>query len=985
MKHGLHQPNRLAHGGLINRRESLRFSFNGKTLEGYAGDTLASALLANGIKVVSRSFKYHRPRGIFSAGEEEPNALIEIGEDDQRVPNCRAPEIPLRQGLVSNSQNCWPSVNLDAGRIIDFTHALWPAGFYNKTFKWPGWHTWENLIRHSAGLGRPLTRPDPDHYEQVNAHCDLLICGGGPAGLIAALTAGRMGARVMLVDQGEIFGGTLNWEQVVLDGVPGHDWARQIVEELRTLPSVTLLPRTTVAGNYDHNVTTMLQTGKDTSWRECFWTVRPKNILLATGAIEQGLIFPNNDRPGIMLASAVRHYANRYAVTAGKQVIIATTNDTAYQTAIDLARHEVRVAAIIDSRQNISEELTRRMTDLGTEILPNSRIGNTHGTKGIRSISIERLDGGELLSRRCDLLAVSGGWSPRIHLLAHARGSMKFDQASQSFLPERLPAGFFVAGSASGTGSLDETMREGAHAATEICASLSIPLLNPYVPTVTLSSIESQEVVHSPLDAGKHRQWIDLAHDVTMGDAELAVREGFVSVEHFKRYTTTGMSVDQGKTGNLNAFIALGALTGRETGEVGTTTFRPPYTPVTLGAIAGRNLGEFYAPRRYLPAHLLHQQLKAHFQDYGWQRPDCYPRHGESPEEAIVREARCVRENVGVFDNSPIGKIEVHGPDAAEFLNRVYINNVLTLKSGHARYGLMLNENGIIIDDGVFVRFADDHFLVHTTSGGASRITAMLEEWLQCEWTDLQVLIDDVTTQWANFTVAGPRARELLWALGTDLDISANAMPHMTAGHGKVGGLEARLVRVSFSGELSFEINIPAQDAPEFMQTMLDAGEAFGIMPYGVETLMTLRLEKGFLHIGSDTDGSSTPDDVGWGHVARKKTTDYIGKRSLYRTGNLDKDRKQFVGLEPLEPGQTIRPGGHLLIGADRQAPAVTDGWITSACYSPNLERHIALGLLRGGSSRMGEILTVCDEDERFNIRVVSPVFYDPDNKRLSE
>ncbi len=376
MKHGMHQPNRLAQGGLINRRESLHFSFNGKTLEGYAGDTLASALLANGVEVVSRSFKYHRPRGIFTAGEEEPNALIEIGEGNQRVPTCRAPEIPLRQGLVANSQNCWPSVNLDAGRIIDFTHALWPAGFYNKTFKWPSWHTWENLIRHSAGLGRPLTEPDPDHYEQVNAHCDLLICGGGPAGLIAALTAGRMGARVMLVDQGETFGGALNWEQVVLDGVPGHDWARQTADELSTLSNVTLLPRTTVAGNYDHNVTTLLQTGTDTAWRECFWTVRPKNILLATGAIEQGLIFPNNDRPGIMLAGAVRHYANRYAVAAGKQVIIATTNDTAYQTAIDLARHEVRVAAIIDSRQTISEDLTRRMTDLGTVILANSRIGN---------------------------------------------------------------------------------------------------------------------------------------------------------------------------------------------------------------------------------------------------------------------------------------------------------------------------------------------------------------------------------------------------------------------------------------------------------------------------------------------------------------------------------------------------------------------------------------------------------------------------------
>jgi len=978
------QTARLPDGGLIDRSTSLQFSFNGKGYTGYQGDTLASALLANEVKVVGRSFKYHRPRGVLSAGEEEPCALVDIGEGDARVPSSRATMIPLTQGLVANSQNCWPSVKFDVGRVFDYTHIFWPAGFYNKTFKWPSWHTWEGIIRKSAGLGRPLTGPDPDHYEQINAHCDLLICGGGPAGLMAALTAGRAGARVMLVDQDEIFGGSLNWEQICVAGKTGHEWARDIADELRKLSNVMLLPRTTVLGNYDHNVTTLLQTGKNTAWRECLWTVRPKKILLASGAIEQGMIFQNNDRPGIMLAGAVRHYLNRYAVVSGNKAVLTTNNDTAYQTVFDLARARTPVSTVVDTREQVSAEIRQRLADNGTALFTGARISNTRGTRGIREVNIERLDGSSLGTLECDLLAVSGGWSPRVHLLAHAGGKLKFDKSSQSFLPGQLPTDFAVAGSAGGTNSLATTLDESARVSSDICQALGFDNKKPAIPKVTRTTLESGEVTAVPLDVTKHRQWIDLAHDVTVGDAELAVREGFVSVEHFKRYTTTGMSVDQGKTGNLNALIALGALTDREPEEVGTTTFRPPYMPVTLGAIAGRNLGEFWAPRRYLPAHTLHEQLNAHFDDYGWQRPECYPRQGESPEDAISREAKGVRESVGVFDNSPIGKIEVRGPDAAEFLNRVYMNNALTLKPGRARYGLMLNENGIIIDDGVFVRLAEEHFLVHTTSGGVARIAAMMEEWLQCEWTDLQVLIDDTSTQWANFTIAGPKAREVLRKLGTNIDISADSMPHMSAATGLVSGLEARIVRVSFSGELSFEINIPARHGRDFMQIILDAGETFNIVPYGVETLMLLRTEKGYLHVGSDTDGASTPDDVGWGHVARKKATDYIGKRSLFRPGNEAEDRKQFVGLMPVENGQAIRPGGHLLIGENRQSPAKTDGWVTSAFYSPNLERHIALGMLKSGREREGEILTVCDEAERFHVKVVSPVFFDPENQRLS-
>jgi len=976
---------RLADGGLINRENSLNFRFNGRSYSGYEGDTLASALLANRVKVLARSFKYHRPRGIFTAGEEEPCALVETGEGDGRVPTCRAPMVPLSAGLVANSQNCWPSVRFDAGRVVDFTHALWPAGFYNKTFKWPSWRTWEGMIRKSAGLGRPLTGPDPDHYEQINVHCDLLVCGGGPAGLAAARMAGGAGLRVILADQTSEFGGSLIAEQYELDDRPGYQWARTSVAGLEAMSNVMLLPRTTVTGIYDNNVTTLLQTGNGTAWRECFWTVRPRHILLATGAIEQGLIFPNNDRPGIMLAGAVRQYVNRYAVKPGESVVVATNNDSAYQTVFDLAGRHISVSAVVDVRSQVSESLRQRLTDLGICLLTGARIRDTRGSSGLRSVHLEDLDGKDLGRRDCDLLAVSGGWAPRVHLLAHARGSLRFDEQSQSFLPDRLPAGISVAGSANGVPGLEEVFSHVKRMTLEICESLGHapePLPDP---VVTQAIVESSAVSPVKLASSQQRQWIDLAHDVTLGDAELAVREGFVSVEHFKRYTTTGMSVDQGKTGNLNAFIVLAALTGKETGEVGTTTFRPPYTPVTLGAIAGRNIGEFYAARRHLPAHSVHEKLNACFEDYGWQRPDCYPVAGESRNSAILREAVAVRTSVGVFDNSPIGKLEVHGPDAAEFLNRIYINNVLSLEVGRIRYGLMLNENGVIIDDGVFARLGDRHFAVHTTSGGVGRIGALMEELLQCDWPDLQVLVDDMTTQWACFTIAGPGAREVITAVGTGIDISAEALPHMSAAVGNVAGLDARILRVSFSGELSFEVYVPARQGAGFLEAILEAGNPFGITPYGIEALMLLRTEKGYLHVGSDTDGSSTPDDVGWGRIARAKQTDFIGRRSLYREGNLDPNRKQLVGLEPIDPQQAIRVGGHLLIGRDRQPPAETDGWITSACYSPNLERNIALGVLKAGRSHEAEILTVCDEDQRYPVKVVSPVFFDPENKRLSE
>ena len=977
------QPFRMSQGGRIDRDKPLEFRFEGRGYTGYAGDSLASALLANGVKVVARSFKYHRPRGIYSGGEEEPCALVEVGQGTARQPSCRAPTVPLRDGLVARAQAGWPSLGFDLGRVLDFTAGLWPAGFYNKTFMWPNWQAWEGLIRRLSALGRLLRGPDPDRYERMNWHCDLLVCGGGPAGLLATLAAGRAGLSVLLAEQDREFGGVLLKERVEIDGAPAADWLAEVLAELERLPNVLRLPGTTVTAIYDHKVTTLLQAGDGSGWRECYWTVRPNNIVFASGAIEQGLLFPNNDRPGIMLAGAVREYLNRYAVVPGQKVIVATNNDSAYQTALDLAAAEIDVIALIDTRPQTPHPLEQAIAEEGIAHYGGASIRDTRGSKGIRRIRIDSADGRSEW-HDCDLLAVSGGWAPRMHLFAQAGGRLRFDRNSCSFLPDAGPQGIYVAGSAAGASGLSESLGQALDTARAICDSLGRRVPDLPIPQATRDIVAASKSSWSLPRPSRPRHWLDLAHDVTTADAELAVREGFDSVEHFKRYTTAGMSVDQGKTSNNNASVLLSTLTGKDPAESGTTTFRPPYSPVTLGAIAAHNTGEFYAPRRYLPAHAEHEALGARFDDYGWQRPQAYPQPGERLDDATQREARAVRTSAGVFDNSPIGKIEVCGPDAAVFLDRLYINDMVGLRPGRARYGLMLNENGVIVDDGVVVRMAGDHFVVHTTSGNVERIRETMEEWLQCEWRDLRVVVHDATTQWANFTVAGPRAVDTLKALGCELSPPLESLPHMSAAGGTVAGIEVRIARVSYSGERSYELNVPASYAAGLLWAILEAGAPFGIAPIGVEALMVLRTEKGFLHVGTDSDGSTTPDDVGWGHVARKKERDFIGRRSLLRPANTERGRRQLVGLEATKPGQALRAGAHLLNGEGRKPPAPSDGWITSACFSPILQRPIALAMLRDGRDRQGEPVTVCDEGERFLAKVVSPVFYDPDNTRLA-
>ncbi len=951
------QAYRLQTGGFIERDRPLTFTCNGQRFTGYAGDTLASALLANGVRIVGRSFKYHRPRGVLAAGVEETNALFRIDSGVLSVPLVRATMQPLVEGLSATTENAWPSIGFDCGRVLDFTHWFWPAGFYNKTFKWPSWHLYEGLIRRSAGSGRLPTGPDATEYYQHNLHCDVLVVGGGPAGLREALAASREGKRVVIAELEPRLGGSLCYERGEMNGMPALQWLERAVAELDHAGDARVLTSTLVTGYYDHDVLVAVdrsQADDPTRPVERLWKIRAKRVVIATGAIEQPLVFANNDRPGIMLAGAVRRYLVEYAVSVGRAVVVATNNDDAYRTAFALHAAGIRVPAIVDARVAPTPELTREAAARGLDVIDNAVIVDTVGTRGVREVEVRALSGdgrsltGASRSIRCDALAMSGGWSPTVHLYSQAGGKLRYDDSQACFVPDRSAARVSVVGAANG----------------DFGRPLGVRALS-----------------RTPGGAS-NRQWIDFRHDVTTADIELAARENFSSVEHVKRYTTAGMSIDQGKTSNLGAMSLLAERTRRTLAEVGTTTFRPMYSPVSMGALSAGINGDHYAPRRLMPAHGWHAGHGADFDDYGsWQRPACYPKPGEDRDAAIAREVRATRNAIGLFDGSPLGKIEVKGPDAAEFLNRIYVNNALSLAPGKARYGLMLNENGIIIDDGVFVCMAPGHYLVSTTSGGADRIAMWMDEWHQCEWPHLRMVIAPVTAQWAVLTLAGPRARELLASIDSDIDFSTVAFPHLGFRMGRLAGSPARVQRVSYSGEASFEVSVPARRGESMWEVFMAAGKALGIEPIGVEALMVLRTEKGFLHVGSDTDGTTNPYDVGFGGVIDKQQGDFVGRRSLLRPHDRRSDRRQFTGLEPVSTSDRLVAGSHLVTSSGGKRRS--EGFVTSACWSPTLGRSIGLGLLERGFTRKGEVVTVFSEGRSFAARVVHPAFYDPAGERM--
>jgi len=948
-------------GSALHRDQPVRFCFDGQPFAGFAGDTLASALLANGARTIGRSFKFHRPRGVYSCGLEEPNALVQLASGARAVLSERATLVELSDDLEAFSHAGWPNRHWDIGRVLDFTAPLWAAGFYNKTFLWPNWHAYEGLVRRMAGSGRAPGEPDPDRYEVCHLHCEVLVIGGGAAGLNAASGAAHTGARVVLADAGVQLGGRCNWDGSQVNGVSGAAWVPVIAKRLAGARDLRILRRTTAVGHYERDVVALLErvpvhNAQRGMPRERYWIVRAEHIVLATGAIEQPLIFCNNDRPGIMLAGSAHEYLRRYGVAVGRRVLVATNNDSAYALVRDLKQEaQVEVLAVLDTRIEVPRRLADELRALAIPLHVRSIPVDTRGFGALSGVSVGRLsrDAQRVESVQhfsCDALAISGGWSPALQLYSQAGGRLVYCEHSNALEPVTKHPTMTVAGAASGD------------------STATTSLLSP------VRSVGSRVSPVGPT----HRQWVDLRHDVTVADLELALRENYSSIEHVKRYTTVGMAADQGKTSNLAALEIIARRRGLKPSELGHTTLRPPVVPVTLGAIAGRAVGELFAPSRQLPMHEWHLAHGALLENYGeWRRPAVYLEAGESRHEAIRREAHAVRNTAGLFDGSALGKIEVHGPDALAFLDRFYINDLTTLKAGRVRYGLMLRESGVIFDDGTVVQLAPDRFLLTTTSANAGRVSAWLEEWHQCEWPQLRVAILPVTEQWACLSLAGPSAREILSKLETNIDFSAAAFPHLGLREGRLLGHPTRVYRVSFTGELTYEINVPADAGPRVWEALVDTGQPV-LKPFGLEALLLMRLEKGFLHLGTDTDGTTVPDDVGWGEVAANKRADFIGKRSLLLPEHVRPDRLQLVGLV----GDTdIIVGSHLRLTGSGE---ITDGWVTSAGRAVLTGKPIALALLRSGRHCVGAEVSVHDVGQVMRARVVNPPFLDPAGDRMN-
>ena len=960
-----------------DRAFPLAFSFDGRPMRGLSGDTLASALLANGERLIARSFKYHRPRGIFTAGSEEPNALVTVGEGAHADPNTRATTVELSDGLVARSQNHRGSLRHDLMAVNDLLAPFLGAGFYYKTFMWPR-ALWERLyepvIRASAGLGRLSGEADPDAYGHGHLHCDVLVTGAGPAGLSAALAAARAGARVILADEDFALGGRLLAETYEVDGVPGTVWALRAAEELEALPNVRVLRRTSTFGAFDHGVHGLLETHRGhhrDAPRQTLWRVRAKRSIVCAGAQERPIAFPDNDRPGVMLASAVRSYANRFDVAAGRRVAVFTATEDGRRTAADLRDRGVEVV-LLDARADAPALA-------GVETVAGARVVGTRGRHALREVRLA--DGRRIAS---DCLAVSGGWNPALHLTCHHRGRPEWREDIAAFVPSGAPPGMVAAGAAVGDLSLASCLRGGHEAGAAAAADLG-HASHPGTPA--RAEDEARDVQPLWQIKGRGRAWIDLQNDVTVKDVEQSHREGFRAVEHLKRYTTLGMATDQGKTSNAVGLAVMAELTGQTIPKTGTTIFRPPVSPVAIGAFAGHARGRDFRPTRLTPTHDWARERGAVFVEAGqWLRAQYFPRPDEAHwRQAVDREVLAVRDGVGVCDVSTLGKIDVQGPDAAAFLNRVYANGFATLPVGKCRYGLMLREDGIVMDDGTVARLGEHHYVVTTTTANAGSVFRHMEFARQCLWPELDVHLISTTEAWAQIAVAGPRSRDLLERLvDPGHDISDAAFPYLACGPMTVrGGVPARLFRLSFSGERAFEIAVPARYGDALMRALMEDGEDLGVTAYGTEALGVMRIEKGH-PAGNELDGRTTARDLGLGRMVSTKK-DAVGAVLSRRDGLSSDDGHDLVGLVPVDRTAPLVAGAHLLSASDPRDMTHDQGWTSSACHSPMLGHATALGFLRGGRGRMGERLIAANplEGRDVEVEVVSPHFFDPDGDRL--
>ena len=968
--------------GLIDRTQPVSFQFDGNIYRGFAGDTVASALLANDMRMVARSFKYHRPRGILTAGSEEPNALVTVGSGSNADPNVRATVQEIYEGLETRSQNAWPSLNFDVMSLNDLAAPFLGAGFYYKTFMWPRafWEkVYEPFIRRAAGLGALSGTADSDCYEKAYAFCDLLVIGAGPSGLMAALVAARSGAQVIVADEDSLMGGRLNAETIAVDGIPGSVWAARIVDELRTMDNVRLMSRTTVTGAYDggtfgalervyHHVSRVPNGGV----KETFWRIVARRSVLAAGALERHIAFQNNDRPGIMAAGAVRAFLNRWGVAPGKAVTVFANNDDAHRTAADLVEAGVHVAAVIDSRENIKAQGDY-------PVIAGAMVCGSQGRTGLESITVQTGSGQQNIVTDC--LAVSGGWNPTMHLTCHMNGRPDWNPDIAGFVPrpDAIP-GLVAAGACNGVFSTAGCLAEGVAA-----AAASLGALGMTAEDVEMPVAEEEPYQVAPLWAvpGKGRAWLDLQNDVCVKDVKQAAQENFTSVEHMKRYTTQGMATDQGKNSNVTALALLADATGRAIPETGTTTFRPPYSPVALAALGAGAQGHGFAPERLTTSHVASIAAGAPMIEAGlWYRPSYYPRKGETQwRQSCDREVNCVREAVGICDVSTLGKIDIQGPDAAKLLDYVYTNMFSTLKEGRVRYGLMLREDGFVMDDGTTARLGPDHYVMTTTTAAAGPVMRHLEFASQALNPSWDVRLMSVTEQWAQFAVAGPKSRELLNGL-LDIEIDDGTWPFMSCGALTVQGVRGRLFRISFSGEHAYELAVPARYGDSLYRLLVARAEAMGGGAYGMEALNVLRIEKGFL-THAEIHGRITASEVGMARMLSEKK-DFIGKTMAARPGLTEKGREHLVGLKPVGPVKQLTAGAHIYSDGEEPVRAHDQGYITSVGFSPTLGHFVGLGFVQDGQERHGEVLNMVDHlrDVQTRVELCDPVFFDKTGAR---